>query len=73
VASTTSWGGLLLQNKAQERVIADLTEESAQAGANTLLIRSKRKAFKGSYATGDAYRCPKIDETLIPVQEQPIE
>jgi hypothetical protein len=73
VASTTSWGGLLLKNKAQEKVIADLTEEAAQAGANTLLIRSKRKSFTGSYATGDAYRCPKIDEIPILVQEQPIE
>jgi hypothetical protein len=73
VTSSTAWGGLLLKNKAQEKVIADLTEESAQAGANTLLIRSKRKSFTESWATGNAYRCPKIDETPIPVQEQPIE
>ena len=63
VKSKTSWGGLALQNSALERVISNLTHESAQAGANVLLIRDKSKGFWGSSASGDAYVCKEIKFT----------
>ena len=58
VEESRAWGGLLLQDEAMERVIADLTTETVEAGGNVLLIRKKRKRFMGSSATGEAYRCP---------------
>ena len=58
VEESRAWGGLLLQDDALERVIADLTTETVDAGGNVLLIRKKQKGFMGSSATGEAYRCP---------------
>ena len=63
VKSSTRWGGLALQNSAFERVISNLTHESAQAGANVLLIRQKSKSMMGSSASGDAYICKEIKFT----------
>lgn len=60
VKSSTRWGGLALQNSAFERVISNLTHESAQAGANVLLIKKKSKGMMGSSASGDAYSCNEI-------------
>ena len=67
VKSSTGWGGQM-RDKALEKVIADLTHDSAEAGANTLLITFKRKAFYGSSAEGDAYHCP--DTLEIPSTEK---
>ena len=58
VEESRSWGGLLLQDDAMERDIADLTTETADAGGNVLLIRKKHKGFMGSSAAGGANRCP---------------
>ena len=63
VKSSSRWGGLLLQNEALESVISDLTHESAQAGANVLLIRKKSKSMMGSSASGDAYLCKEVKFT----------
>lgn len=63
VKSSTRWGGLALQNSAFERVISNLTHESAQAGANVLLIRKQSKSMMGSSASGDAYNCKEIKFT----------
>lgn len=60
VKSSTRWGGLALQNSAFGRVISNLTHESAEAGANVLLIKKKSKGMMGSSATGDAYSCKEI-------------
>ncbi len=60
VKSSTRWGGLALQNSAFERVISNLTHESAEAGANVLLIKKKSKGMMGSSASGDAYSCKEI-------------
>ena len=79
VKSSTRWGGLALQNSALERVISNLTHESAQAGANVLLIRKKSKSMMGSSASGDAYICKEIqftstrpDPTPFPDSQKPI-
>lgn len=63
VRSSTAWGGLALQDSALQRVISNLTHESAKAGANVLLIRDKSKSFMGSSASGDAYICKEIKFT----------
>ncbi len=63
VKSSTRWGGLALQNSALERVISNVTHESAQAGANVVLIRDKSKSMMGSSASGDAYICKEIKFT----------
>lgn len=60
VKSSTRWGGLALQNSAFERVVSNLTHESAEAGANVLLIKKKSKGMMGSSASGDAYSCKEI-------------
>lgn len=57
VEESRAWGGLLLQDDAMERVIADLTTETVDAGGNVLLIRTKSKGFMGSSAKGEVYRC----------------
>lgn len=58
VEESRAWGGLLLQDDAIERVIADLTTETVEANGNVLLIRKKQKGFMGSSAIGEVYRCP---------------
>ena len=63
VKSNSHWGGFLLQDEAQERVISNLTHESSEAGANVLLIRKKSKSIMGSTALGDAYRRQEIKFT----------
>lgn len=63
VKSSTRWGGLALQNSAFERVISNLTHESAEAGANVLFIKKKSKGMMGSSASGDAYSCKEIKFT----------
>lgn len=63
VKASTAWGGLTLQDEAQQRVISDLAQESLDVGANVLLIRNKSKSLMGSSATGDAYRCKDVKNT----------
>ena len=53
-------GGFFLQDETLERVIADLTTESYEAGANVLLIKEKSTGFWESYAAGKAYRCKTV-------------
>lgn len=60
VEAHRSLGGFFLQDEALERVIADLTTDSYEAGANVLLIKKKSKGFWGSSAAGKAYRCTTI-------------
>jgi hypothetical protein len=66
VEESSAWGGMFLQDAAMERVIAGLTNETAEAGGNVLLIRKKDKGFGGSSATGEAYRCPD-NNTSAPI------
>ena len=75
VKASTYYGGMLLQEKALEKTISDLTHESVEAGANLLLIRSKHKSFNGSLSEGDAYRCQPYGSESIsgPVREEKIE
>jgi len=63
---TRAWGGLLDQDDAMEKVIADLTTETVDAGGNVLLIRRKKKGFNGSSASGDVYRCPDNNAPVSP-------
>jgi hypothetical protein len=64
VRASTAWGGLALQDEAQERVISDITREAQEAGANVLLIKTKKKGFMGSSVAGEAYRCPESKPTV---------
>ncbi len=69
VRASSYWGGLLFQEKALEKTIADLTYQAAEVGANVLLIKSKSKSFTGSYSEGIAYRCQAIDNAFTPAKE----
>lgn len=69
--SDTYWGGLLLQDKALEKTISDLTHDAVKAGANVLLLRSKSKTFLGSSADGVAYRCPPAADAPAAPAAQP--
>jgi len=73
VQARSYWGGLLFQQKALEKTIADLTHQAAEVGANVLLIKSKSKSFTGSYSQGIAYRCQAIDNAFTPGWEEPPE
>ncbi len=53
-------GGPFLEDQTLERVIADLTIEIYDKGANVLLIKEKTKGFWGSSVVGKAYRCKTI-------------
>ena len=72
VKASSLWGGMLFQDKALEKTISDLTQESVEAGANVLLIRVKSKTFTGSRSEGDAYRC-QIDSNATDSPEKQIE
>ena len=54
----------MFQDKALEKTIADMTHESTEAGANTLLIKGKTKTFGGSNSEGTAYLCPATDKAM---------
>lgn len=66
VRADSSWGGVLFQEKALEKTIADMTKEAADAGANVLLIKSKSKSFSGSRSEGAAYLCPSSRGNAVP-------
>lgn len=53
-------GGPFLEDQTLERVIADLTIEIYEKGANVLLIKEKTKGFWGSSVVGKGYRCASI-------------
>jgi len=53
-------GGPFLEDQTLERVIADLTIEIYEGGANVLLIKEKSKGFWGSSVVGKGYRCTTI-------------
>ncbi len=53
-------GGPFLEDQTLERVIADLTIEIYEKGANVLLIKEKTKGFWGSSVVGKGYRCKTI-------------
>ena len=53
-------GGPFLEDQTLERVIADLTIEIYERGANVLLIKKKSKGFWGSSVVGKGYRCKTI-------------
>ncbi len=59
VRSSTSWGGLFLQDEALERVISDVCHDASVVGANTLVIRNRSKGFWGSSVMGEAYKCDR--------------
>jgi len=69
VQAKSYWGGLLYQDKALEKTIADMTHEATEAGADTLLIKSKTKTFGGSNSEGAAYLCPIADKTTTSTNE----
>jgi hypothetical protein len=52
----------MFQDKALEKTIAAMTHDATEAGANTLLIKSKTKTFGGSNSEGAAYLCPTTDK-----------
>ncbi len=53
-------GGPFLEDQTLERVIADLTIEIYEKGANLLLIKKKTKGFWRSSVVGKGYRCTTI-------------
>ncbi len=53
-------GGPFLEDQTLERVIADLTIDMYDKGANVLLIEEKTKGFWGSSVLGKGYRCTTI-------------
>ena len=53
-------GGPFLEDQTLERVIADLTDEIYEGGANVLLIKEKSKGFWGSSVVGKGYSCTTI-------------
>ncbi len=53
-------GGPFLEDQTLERVIADMTIEIYEGGANVLLIKEKSKGFWGSSVVGKGYRCTTI-------------
>ena len=65
VRAYNGFGGRL-QDKAIEKAIVDLTHDSAQAGANTLLVLNKKSGFSGTRVEGDAYLCPDVKDIPIP-------
>lgn len=56
VKAKTLWGGML-QDKAYQKVINDLTNQAKDNGADTLYIYKSSKGFSGSEAKGRAYIC----------------
>lgn len=70
VRAKSLWGGLLFQEKALEKTIADITHEAVEAGANVLLIQSKSKSFVGSHSEGVAYLCPAADASAVSAKER---
>ena len=60
VEGERSLGGPFLEDQTLERVIADLTIDIYQRGANVLLIKKKTKGFWGSSVVGKGYRCTSI-------------
>ena len=69
VQAKSYWGGLLFQDKALEKTIADMTHEATEAGANALFIKNKTKTFGGSNSEGAAYLCPTTEKTITPATE----
>jgi len=67
--ATSYWGGLLFQQKALEKTMADLTHLAARTGANVLLIKSSSKSFTGSHSEGAAYRCQAVGSGSNPTDE----
>ena len=65
-------GGPFLEDQTLERVIADLTTEIYEGGANVLLIKGKTKGFWGSSVVGKGYSCTTIPAPpSMPLPKEP--
>jgi hypothetical protein len=59
VSASSNWGGIAAQGVAEDNATADLRNQAAQAGGDTLLLVTSRVGMSGARMTGDVYRCRK--------------
>lgn len=59
VSSSSHWGGIAAQGIAEDNATAELRNQAAQAGGDTLLLVTSRVGMSGARMTGDVYRCRK--------------
>jgi hypothetical protein len=59
VSSSSHWGGIAAQGVAEDNATAELRNQAAQAGGDTLLLVTSRVGMSGARMTGDVYRCHK--------------
>jgi hypothetical protein len=59
VSSSSHWGGIAAQGLAEDNASAELRNQAAQAGGDTLLLVTSRVGMSGARMTGDIYRCRK--------------
>jgi hypothetical protein len=59
ISSSSNWGGIAAQGVAEDNATADLRNQAAQAGGDTLLLVTSRVGMSGARMTGDVYRCGK--------------
>lgn len=62
VRASSAYKGLLLQNMAREKTIAELTEMTRKVGGNVLLLKRSSKGLEGARSEGSAYFCPSPTE-----------
>jgi hypothetical protein len=59
VSSSSNWGEIVAQGAAEDNATAELRNQAAQAGGDTLLLVTSRIGMSGARMTGDVYRCRK--------------
>lgn len=62
VRASSAHRGVLLQDMAREKTIAELTEMTQKLGGNVLLLKRSSKGLEGARAEGSAYLCPSPTE-----------
>jgi len=56
-SSGSLWGGIAARGLAEDNTTADLRNQAARAGGDTLLLVSSRIGMSGTRMTGYVYRC----------------
>jgi hypothetical protein len=59
IASTSYWGGLAAKGLAEDNAAAELRNQAAQAGGDTLLLVTSRVGMSATRMSGNVYRCLK--------------
>ena len=70
--ASNHWGGKY-QERASEKAISDLTHEALKAGANILLVRSKKNTFLGTTVEADSFICPEKESDQTATNKEPVQ